>query len=413
MDEEHKDNNSAAEDATTDAPVEETPTEEAPIEETPSEETPAEEAPVEEAPVEETPAEKKPEEDTPAEEPAPAEGPEEQAPAETPAEASATADEKPKKKFPWLAIIIIALALGSVVGVYFIIKANQKPEQVTVVDQPKETDPRFKADSKEVLFTKDTFPRIDASLATQPLTDAFAINFTGKTTTYLGVTYSNTHPSYVKLINNEADLIIVTEPSEDELKLAEEKGVELEVTKVVNEGFTFFVNKDNPVDNVKFDDLVKIYTGEITNWKDLDGNDAEIIAYQRPENSGSQTGLYNLVLKGKPVKIPTIKESVELTMAGIVDYVAFYDNGINSIGYGFYYYVNTMYYNENIKYLAVNGIKPTYETIQDGSYPILSAYYIVTRKGETNENVALLKQAMLSERGQKVASEAGYVPAKK
>ena len=424
MDEEHKDNNSAA----AEAPVEETPTEE-----TPSKEAPAEEAPAEEAPAEETPAEKKTEEEAPAEdtptedapqaepapeeapaeEPAPTEEPEESTPAETPAEAPATTDEKPKKKFPWLAIIIIALALGSVVGVYFIIKANQKPEQVTVVDQPKETDPRFKADSKEILFTKDTLPRIDASLATQPLTDAFALNFTGKTTTDLGITYSNTHPGYVKLINNEADLIIVTEPSEDELKLAEEKGVELEVTKVVNEGFTFFVNKDNPVDNVKFDDLVKIYTGEITNWKDLDGNDAEIIAYQRPENSGSQTGLYNLVLKGKPVKIPTIKESVELTMAGIVDYVASYDNGLNSIGYGFYYYVNTMYYNENLKYLAVNGVKPTYETIQDGSYPILSAYYIVTRKGETNENVALLKQAMLSERGQKVASEAGYVPAKK
>ena len=317
-----------------------------------------------------------------------------------------------KKKFPFIPVLLIILAIGSAVGVYFAIKLSQKPETVIVKEnQPKE-DEGPKADSDEILFTKDTLPRIDASLATQPLTDAFVKNFTGKTTKDLGIEYSNTHPGYVKLINKETDLIVVTEPSKDELALAKEKNVELEVTKVVNEGFVFFVNKDNPVNSIKFDDLVKIYTGEITNWKDLGGNDADIVAYQRPENSGSQTGLYNLVMKGKDVKVPTVKESVELTMAGIVDYVASYDNGINSIGFGFYYYINTMYYNENLKYIAVNGTKPTYETIQNGKYPILSAYYIVTRKGETNERVAELKKAMLSQRGQKVASEAGYVPAK-
>ena len=332
--------------------------------------------------------------------------------ADTPKTTEPEEAPKPKKKSPVLLILLLILAIGSIVGVYFVINSNQKPEQVTVKDPLPEEEERFKADSTEVLFDKETLPRIDASLATQPLTDAFVKNFTGKTTAEMEITYSNTHPGYVKLINNEADLIVVTEPSEDELALAKEKGIELEVTKVVNEGFAFFVNKDNPVDSIKFDDLVKIYTGEITNWKDLGGNDAEIIAYQRPENSGSQTGLYNLVLKGKEVKIPTVKEEVELSMAGIVDYVASYDNGLNSIGFGFYYYVNTMYYNENLKYIAVDGIKPTYESIQNESYPILSAYYIVTRKGETNEKVAELKKAMLSQRGQKVASEAGYVPVK-
>ncbi len=317
---------------------------------------------------------------------------------------------KEKKKFPILLIILVVVAIGSMVGVFFLIRSLQNPGTVVVVDELPEEEERFLETSDEILFTEETLPRIDASLATQPLTDAFVKNFTGQTTEELGIEYTNTHPGYVKLINNEADLIIVTEPSEDELALAAENGVELEVTKVVNEGFAFFVNKDNPVSDVSFDDIVKIYTGEITNWKELGGNDAEIVAYQRPQNSGSQTGLYNLVLKGKEVKIPTIKESVELTMAGIVDYVASYDNAIDSIGYGFYYYVNTMYYNENLKYLAIDGVAPTYNTIQDETYPILSAYYIVTRKGEENENIELLKKAMLSRRGQYIASEAGYVP---
>ena len=249
-------------------------------------------------------------------------------------------------------------------------------------------------------------------MATQPLVDAFIKDFTGSTPSELKREYTNTHPGYVKLINNETDLIVVTEPSEEELALAHEKGIELEVTKVVNEGFVFFVNKQNKVNNVTLDQIRKIYTGEITNWRELGGDDKEIIAYQRPVNSGSQTGLISLVMKDLELKIPTVKESVNLTMAGIVDYVADYENGIDAIGYSYYYYANEMYYNDHLKYLGINGVIPNYETIQDGSYPILTAYYIVTRKGETNKNVLKLKNDMLSTRGQKIASEAGYVPIK-
>jgi len=304
---------------------------------------------------------------------------------------------EPKKTSIWGYIVLVILMLiSSALAYYFLIEKKEEPEVI----------------STDILYTEETFPRVDASLATQPLMDAFVLNFTGKTTKEIGVEYSNTDPAYTKLINNEADLIVVTEPSEDELKRASDANVELEVTKVVNEGFVFFVNKDNEIDSLTFDQIKQIYTGEITNWKELGGKDAEIIAYQRPENSGSQTGLYSLVMKGTPVKIPTPKESVNLSMAGIIEYVSSYENGLDSIGYGYYYYANEMYYNDNIKYLGINGVKPTYETIKDESYPILTAYYIVTRKNETNENVLKLKEDMLSKRGQEVATSAGYVPCK-
>ena len=293
-------------------------------------------------------------------------------------------------------ILIIILIVVSCIGLFFVLINLNKEEKV----------------SDEIIFTKENLPRVDASLATQPLVDAFMLNFTGKTTEELNIEYTNTHPGYVKLVNNETDLIVVTSPSEEELELAKEKGIELDVTKVVNEGFVFFVNKENEIDNVTLEQIQKIYTGEITNWKELGGPDREIIAYQRPVNSGSQTGLINLVMKGLQIKIPTVKESVELTMAGIVDYVADYENGIDAIGYSYYYYANEMYWNDGLKYLGINGVKPNYQTIQNETYPILTAYYIVTRKGETNENVLKLKEAMLSKRGQVVAREAGYVPIK-
>ena len=294
------------------------------------------------------------------------------------------------------AVLILLMVISCILAYYFLIVKAPKKEEIT----------------DDILYTKETLPRVDASLATQPLVDAFVLNFTGKTTKEMGVEYSNTDPAYTKLINNEADLIVVTEPSADELKRASDANVELEVTKVVNEGFVFFVNKDNKVDSLTFEEIRKIYSGEITNWSEVGGDDAEIIAYQRPENSGSQTGLYSLVMKELPVKARTPKEQVTLSMAGIIEYVSDYENGLDAIGYSYYYYANEMYYNENLKYLGINGIKPTYDTIKDESYPILTAYYIVTRKDETNENVLKLKEDMLSKRGQEVATKAGYVPCK-
>ena len=158
--------------------------------------------------------------------------------------------KKSNKGFIALIIILIVLIIGSCVGVYFLARPDKD-------DNKKEE----KVDMTSIIFTKETLPRVDGSLATQPLIDAFVKNFTGKTTEEIGIVYSNTHPGYVKLINGETDLIIVTEPSAEEQKLAQEKGVELEVTKVVNEGFVFFVNINNKVDGLKFEEIQKIYTG--------------------------------------------------------------------------------------------------------------------------------------------------------
>lgn len=296
-------------------------------------------------------------------------------------------------------LVFILLIAASSAGLYLYLSKDKKVED-------KEKEPEI---SNEILFTKDNMPRVDASLATQPLMDAFLDNFTGKDMKGLGMEYSNTHPGYVKLINNQADLIVVTEPSKEELELAKSKNIELEVTKVVNEGFVFFVNKNNKVNSISLENIRRIYSGEITNWSELGGDNAKIVAFQRPTNSGSQTGLLSLVMKDKKVKVPTTTEKIQ-TMSGIIEQVADYDNGINSIGYSYYYYAETMYKNDNLKYIAIDDVEPNMETIKNGTYPIRTAYYIVTRKGETNENVAKLKDAMLSKRGQLVAQKAGYVP---
>ncbi len=250
--------------------------------------------------------------------------------------------------------------------------------------------------------------KVDASLATQPLMNSFVQYFASlDDLKQLENTYTNTHPAYEKLVNHETDLIIVTEPSKEELQMAKDANVELEVTKVVNEGFVFFVNAKNPIDNLKLTEIQDIYAGKINNWQEVGGQDKKIIAYQRPINSGSQTGMLSLVMKDIPLREPTTEEMIE-SMGGIVDVIADYDNNLAGIGYSYYYYASEMYYTPNIKFLAIDGIKPTYETIKEGKYPLMTAYYIVTLKNPRKE-VQEFKEALLSKEGAQVAKEAGYV----
>lgn len=292
---------------------------------------------------------------------------------------------EPKKKSPIFLIVVLILLVAIIV---FGVLVYQK-------------------ETKEKNYLNQEV-NIDASLATQPLTDAY---IKGLTDFKIKADYTNTDPGYTKLINKEADLIVVTEPSKEEKARAKAKGVELEVTPVVNEGFVFFTNKKNPVDSLSLDEIRKIYTGNITNWKEVGGNNAKIIPYQRPVNSGSQTGILSLVMKGLKMKTPTKDELVE-SMAGIIDIVSNYKNDENAIGYSYYYYATAMYGNDNIKLFKVNGIEPNHDTIQSKSYPLITSYYIVTRKNDTNEATEKLKEAMLSKRGQKIAREAGYVELK-
>ena len=268
------------------------------------------------------------------------------------------------------------------------------------------------------LYTMENFPKIDASLSTQPLTDAIIANFTGLAKDEIVTDYSNTHPAYVKLINDEVDLIVVTEPSKEELELAKEKGIELEVVPVVKEGFVFYVNSKNPVNALTQEQIQNIYTGEITNWKDGGGDDKPIVPYQRPVNSGSQTAMLSMVMKDKKIMTPK-KENLISSMFQIVNLVSQYNNEEPAIGYSYYYYATTIFETmdskvaNNIKFISVDGVEPSNENIQSGVYPYTTAYYIVINKADDENSPArILMNQMLSSRGQKVAEEIGYVPVK-
>lgn len=205
--------------------------------------------------------------------------------------------------------------------------------------------------------------------------------------------YTNTRGAYKDIVDGKADLIICVAPSEEQLAYAAQNGVELEMVEIGKDAFVFIVNSDNPVSDISVDQIRGIYSGEITNWKELGGPNVPIAAMRRNEGSGSQSALENL-MGGTPI---------------VADYTALFGS---PIGFSFRYYVTGMLAEGGVKMLSVNGVEPDIENIASGAYPVTSSIYAVYRKGETNANVYKAVDFMLSKEGQDIVEKSGYIPVK-
>lgn len=270
-------------------------------------------------------------------------------------------------------------------------------------------------ENKALNYTTENYPAIDGSTVTIPLSEALVASSMDmpieEARQY--VSHSKTHGAYVNLINGDMDLIFVTSPSDDELALAKENNVELEVIPIVSEAFVFLNGADNPVNNLTLDEIKRIYSGEITNWNEVGGEDLAISAYQRPANSGSQTGFLDFVMKGIDPMVAPINQTIE-GMGELIDTVSTYTDQPDGIGYSYYYYASSMWTNEKVKLLQIDGVEPNNETIQSGEYPIMTAYYAVIRSDEEkNSDARKIISYLLSDQGQDLAQEAGYVKVKK
>ncbi len=275
-----------------------------------------------------------------------------------------------------------------------------------------------------------TYPSIDGSTVSVPMVMEFARQHLMlpeedvKSLSFL----STTHTAYEHLIlkqpngsallpslsgamdeSRPVDLIIATEPSDEELALAAQNGVTLVKQAVCCDAFVFITNKDNPVNELTVEQIQKIYTGEITSWSQVGGADQPILAYQRSKNSGSQTAMENLVMKGLPLAA-ALPNYVTGDMEGLVRQVGDYENGPGAIGYTYKFYIDTLYKNENIRVLAVNGIVPDDENIRTGAYPFSTHYYGVFRAGEEQAPGGLFLAWILTREGQECVAQAGYIP---
>lgn len=273
----------------------------------------------------------------------------------------------------------------------------------------------FDEDSKIVklenasLKLEDNLPIVDGAAAVFPVYSAF-VNAVYPNTIelYDGVfEYNNTSMGYELLAEKKTDIFFGAYPSEEQIEYAKSLGIEFEFTPIGSEAFVFFVNSKNPIDGLTKEQIQNIYAGEITNWEEVGGDNEKIIAYQRNEGSGSQSMLKRFMEGKTLMEAPT--EQVNDLMVGIIDVVSDYKSTPNSIGFSFRYYVEGIIKNPNIKMISIDGIEPTVENIKNGTYPVTTSLYAVTYKGNDNENVQKLIDWILSEEGQKIIEETGYV----
>ena len=222
------------------------------------------------------------------------------------------------------------------------------------------------------------------------------------------VSFTNTVEGFWRLLDGEVDLFFGARPSRDQLTDASSMGIKPIITPIGREAFVFFVGEDEPVDGLTSEQIKAIYHGDITNWKELGGKDREIVAFQRPENSGSQT-MMQYFMGDLTLKEPMTYETVG-PMFGAIKEVAQYANEKGAIGYSFRYFVEELAQEKGVKLLSVDGIAPTLENIENGSYPLTVDLCLITRKDDPNPNVALMRDFILSDVGQKIVRDTGYAP---
>lgn len=203
--------------------------------------------------------------------------------------------------------------------------------------------------------------------------------------------YNNTVRGYQAIVDGTTDILFCAGPSEEQKRYAEENGVTLVYVPIGLEGFVFFVNEKNPVENLTAEQIRRIYAGEYTNWSEVGGANRIINPVTRLEGSGSQTAFVSFMGDYEIGK----KSPWAITGA--------------SIGFSFRYYMDGIVGNDSVKMLSLNGVYPSAENIRNRTYPIVAQFYAIYRADNENENIDILIDWLLSEEGQRLIEEAGYV----
>ncbi len=179
----------------------------------------------------------------------------------------------------------------------------------------------------------------------------------------------------------------------------DEKASGLKETIVALDGIAIIVNPQNPVKDLSLEQIAKIYTGEITNWKDVGGEDAEIVLIGREAGSGTRDG-FESITKTKDA----CQYRQELTSTG--DVITTVSQNPNAIGYA-----SLAAIKDSVKALTVNGVAPTEATVKDGTYLVQRPFVLVTKEGAAlSETAQKFFDFATSADAASIISAAGAVP---
>ncbi len=182
----------------------------------------------------------------------------------------------------------------------------------------------------------------------------------------------------------------------------DEKAAGLKETVLALDGIAIIVNPENKVSDLTVEQIAKIYTGEITNWKDVGGDDAEIVLIGREAGSGTRDGFESITATKD-----SCKYRQELTSTG--DVITTVTGNPNAIGYASLASVK-----DTVKAISVNGIAPSEATVSDGSYEVQRPFILVTKEGvELSKAAQLFFDYATGKDAADIISAAGAVPVAK
>lgn len=178
-------------------------------------------------------------------------------------------------------------------------------------------------------------------------------------------------------------------------ELKDEEKSQVEGTTIAYDGIALLVNPENKVKNISLEDVKKVYTGEITNWKELGGDDSPIVVISREEGSGTRDAFQEIVgyESEELTKDATISDgsgAVKTTVAG----------NKNAIGFASFEYIDS-----TVAALSVNDVEPTADNVKAGEYKISRPFLLVTKEDSLTENGQKLIEFVLSDEGQKIVEE--------
>jgi phosphate transport system substrate-binding protein len=175
---------------------------------------------------------------------------------------------------------------------------------------------------------------------------------------------------------------------------------DLKPVAIGKDSVAIVVHPSNPLTDLTMEQASKIFSGEITNWKDMGGADAAIRVITREEGSGTRECFEEQVMKPFNREVAgaaSVKSSTGEVKATV-------SKDATSIGY-----ISLGYIDETVKPLKIDGVEPTVENVLSGAYPILRSLYLITN-GEPSELEKAFIEFVLSSEGQKVVEEMGYIP---
>lgn len=239
-------------------------------------------------------------------------------------------------------------------------------------------------DSLNKNIIKENLPTIDASVAFYPLASKIVENIYSSEDYTNELNWVSTAEAYENIIKGKVDAIIVSQPSKEQIALIKNSNKNLNFVPFAKEALIFYVNEKNSINSLTIDEIQKIYLGKY---------DKNITTYQLEKNNGSQT-CFETIVENNMIDEKHIEIKDMVTIIKSVVY------NKNSIAYAFNSFYTKVCNSSKLKLISINGVEPTKENIITEKYPLLYDVYFVYTEENSNQNLKIIEEWLLSEEGQ-------------